>query len=96
MTVPGAPVEISPVRRSAMSAAATLETPVAEGAAQWITLGLAARQLAVSVTTVRRLTRDGTLSYRRIPGAWPRVRADEVDALAARSTRPAVVGSNPS
>jgi excisionase family DNA binding protein len=78
-----------------MSASATLEAPVARDAAQWITLGLAARRLAVSVTTVRRLTLDGTLSYRRIPGAWRRVRADEIDALARASTRPAA-GPTPS
>jgi excisionase family DNA binding protein len=77
------------------ASAATLEAPVARDAVQWITLGLAARRLAVSVATVRRLARDGARSHRRVPGAWPRVRADEVDALARASTRPAA-GPTPS
>jgi excisionase family DNA binding protein len=74
-----------------MSASATLETPVAE----WITLPAASRRLAVSMSTVRRLTTAGALSYRRVGGAWPRVRADEIDQLARASTRPAA-GPTPS
>jgi hypothetical protein len=74
---------------------ATLEAPVAEGAAEWITLAAAGRRLGVSMSTVKRLTCNGTLSYRRVARAWPRTRSDEVDALAHASTRPAA-GPNPS
>jgi excisionase family DNA binding protein len=59
-------------------AAATIETT-----AEWITLGLAARRLCVSVATVRRLIEEGRLSCRLVPGSWPKVRADQVDVLAA-------------
>jgi hypothetical protein len=50
---------------------------------------LAARELGVSTTVVRRLIDEGYLSVRRIPGAWPKVPAREVRALAAAATRPA-------
>jgi excisionase family DNA binding protein len=67
--------------------AATLDT-----ASEWITLGLAARRLAVSVATVRKLIADGTLTVRHVPGSWPKVPAEEVDRLAAASTREASHG----
>jgi excisionase family DNA binding protein len=68
-----------------MSAIATVPPP------KWLTLGVAARQLGVSVNTVRRLAREGRLTVRTVPGSWPKVLADEIDALAAASTRPARV-----
>lgn len=54
----------------------------------WLSLGQAAGRLGVSRTVVRRLIADGRLTTRRI-GYWPRVRADEVDALAEAATVPA-------
>jgi excisionase family DNA binding protein len=64
------------------------DPPLAGG---WIMLGSASRRLGVSPHTVRRLISEGRLTERHVPGAWPRVRADEVDELARRSTRPAAV-----
>jgi excisionase family DNA binding protein len=65
--------------------------PAIAPAPKWITLGQAARQLGVSVATVRRLARDGRLTWRNIPGSWPKTLAHEVTALAEASTRPARV-----
>jgi excisionase family DNA binding protein len=68
--------------------AATLET-----SSDWITYGIAARRLGVSVVTVRRLVSRGRLSVRIVPGSWPKVPAGEVKALAAASTREASHGA---
>ncbi len=59
---------------------------------QWISLGPASERLGVCRDTLRQLIRDGHLTVRNVPGAWPRVRSDEIDRLAAKYTQPAAQG----
>jgi hypothetical protein len=66
-------------------ATATAATPEV----QWIPIGRGARLLAVSIETMQALIESGRLSVREVPGAWPRVRLDEVLELAESCTRPA-------
>ena len=65
-----------------------MSTALAES--EWISLGPACKLLGVSRGTVRELIEAGRLSVRRIPGAWDKVRSDEVEALAMAYTTPAV------
>jgi excisionase family DNA binding protein len=55
---------------------------------EWLTIGVAARRLGVSVTTMRRLAKSGRLTVREIPGSWPRVPSAEVDEILDSSTCP--------
>jgi hypothetical protein len=56
---------------------------------QWIGVGPAAKILGVSRETVINLVEAGRLSRRHVPGAWPKVRLDEIEALAKQCTTPA-------
>jgi hypothetical protein len=60
------------------------------GDIEWIPIGRAARRLAVSIDTIRSLIRKKRLTVRAVPGAWPRVLAHEIDALAESSTTAAI------
>lgn len=68
-----------------------MSVAVADSKKDWVTLGIAARELGVSVPTVRLLIRDGKLST-RIIGYWTRVRLSEVQALDRESVQPATAG----
>jgi hypothetical protein len=53
----------------------------------WISYRQAQKTLALSYEGVLRLINAGCLSVRELPGAHPRVRRSEVEALAARYTK---------
>ena len=65
---------------------------MASDSVEWISLGPACKRLGVSRDTVRQLIRDGLLTVRNVPGAWSKVRADEVERLAEKCTQPALQG----
>lgn len=55
----------------------------------WISIQEAMRRAAIGKKALLQLIKDGRITVRRISTSWPRVRADEIDALIAESTRPA-------
>lgn len=54
--------------------------------AGWISRREAQRILAVGDAHMRRIVASGLLTVRRVPGGLARLRRDEVEALAERST----------
>ena len=56
----------------------------------WVTMKAAAREMGVSVSVVRRLMAERSMTVRQIPGSRPLVRLAEAREIAQRFTRPAV------
>lgn len=55
----------------------------------WISPAEARRLLGIGPKALQNLIITGVLTERRVVGSKPRLRLDEVEALAAASTRPA-------
>ena len=63
------------------------------GAAIWIPKVEARRKLGIGQKAFEKLLAAGELTVKQLPGSVPRVRADELDGLIARYTRPARAGN---
>jgi excisionase family DNA binding protein len=59
---------------------------------RWLKTRAAADALGVSSQTLRRMIRRGMIKVRRLPGAHPRVAADDVVRLISESTHAAKGG----
>jgi hypothetical protein len=60
---------------------------------EWIFKARARQILGCSQGNLNRMIADGRIGLREVPGSFARVNLDDVKAILAASTRPAIVGS---